>query len=1042
MKTFLKAIADSFYKNYGDKMADFCYVFPNKRCCLFFNNYVESQNKDKAIFANSIDIENFVLKITQSVEAPYFDRLFILYDCYRKIVAERSDNTQLIDFDSFASWGEMILNDFNDIDIHLINAEELLKNIKNFKSIATNYLEGETLEIVNEYFKDPYEKMRKSDDMWQYYKGDNEENSYKAIGDRITKLWAVLYELYTGLREELSKSNVCYKGMAYRKAAEEMDSLKSRLKHPKYVFIGFNALSPAEEKIFSWFQDNDIGDFYWDSESVLLNEDNPASRFVNKNKNNFKSELTIDGLFPELDNDSLPETKIVGVPSRIGQAKYAVSILTELNKQGRIDSKGVNTALILPDEEMCTFVLRSLPEELKDINITMGYPLNNTPITSLLKSITFLCSRASRSNGEITYYYKDLLDFLSQPILNKISDNEAYKLQNKIISEKIYFIKHSEIVEWYPTLAQYITIFEDNEKDIDKVSGILDTIIEKTVDDLWIHSFAVNFRQSFDSIQRLCKQFEIHLSHTTIIRFIIRLASGQTIRFAGEPLYGAQIMGILETRALDFENLIILSMNEKIYPKKLFRKSIIPYNLRVRLTTSTPDAQEGIYAYYFYRLFTRSKNVYLVHDSRAQGAKSEMSRYLYQLKFIFKTNFGSKLKEIAMSYDLTPEPERKLDVAKCDKKKSPQEFNDANELPDITIENGERILTKKNIVYDKLKRYFSSGNDKKYLSASAFNTYLACQLKFFFRYIAGLPEQNDDNTYVDSSMYGTIMHEAFQNFYEIVKTQGPKTTVFNAEILNDILKNHKHLIVDSLVRSFDKNYYRGRVTRVTGQRLLNLNDLPKEILLLAEFMVYFMECVFNKEIDAFDKLNIKQYEYLYSEKEYATSINVDGINLNVKCFIDRVDKVTYNDGRTTYRLIDYKTGSDELIFSKIKDLFEEKGKRPKAILQLFLYSNIFAQEYAKENGITEDIDILPMIYKLRELAVDPLDYLKYGTPSSCVPLTDYKQKSNESDSTLNAEFLSNFKTHLEEMLNKDIPLKQNKDFEHCKYCDFKNICGV
>lgn len=1038
MKTFLKSIADSFYTEYGDNMADFCYVFPNKRCCLFFNNYVESQNRNKTLFANSIDIENFVLNLTHSVEAPYFDRLFILYDCYTKIVAKKSNNTQIIDFDSFAGWGEMILNDFNDIDIHLVNAKDLLKNVKDYKSIATNYLTDELLDIVNEYFKDPYEKNRKTEDMWLYYKGDNEDNSYQAINDRITKLWAVLDELYINFRKELTNRNVCYKGMAYRKAAEGMDSLKGHLKYSKYVFIGFNALSPAEHTIFKWFKDNKKGDFYWDSDSVLLNDKNPASLFVHKNNTEFESALHIDDLFPNNDSSSLPDTKIIGVPSRVGQAKLAVKILTDLDKNGKIDKNGVNTALILPDEEMCTYVLRSLPEKLKDINITMGYPLNNTPITSLLKSITFLCSKTSKSQGEITYFYNDLLDFLSQPLLKKITDNESYKLQNKIISEKIYYIKHSFIKENFPQLAKYLTIFEDNENDIDKVTEILDTIIENTVDDPWIHSFALNFRQSFDSIQRLCKAFKIHLSHSTIIRFIIRLASGQTLRFSGEPLYGTQIMGILETRALDFENLIILSMNERVYPKKLFRKSIIPYNQRKDFKTSNPEYQESIYAYYFYRLFTRSSNVYLIHDSRAQSAQSEMSRYLYQLKYIFKSIFKDKLKDITMSYDLTPEPDRNLEVKKFDIEFLPQNITIETENPDIKIIDGKKVILKSNSVYEKINRYFSSDKDKKYISASAFNKYLACPLDFFFKYIAGLPEQDEDNTFVDSSMYGTIMHEAFQNFYKIVENQGPKTKVFNETVIEEVLNKHQNLIVDSLVRSFDNNYYKGRITKAIENRLLTLNDLPKEITILGDVMVYFMNCVFKREKEAFQRLGIKQYEYIYSEKEYTTTININGINLNVKCFIDRVDKVTFNDGTTTYRLIDYKTGKDVLKFSNISDLFNKKSDRPKAILQLFLYANIFAQEYPKETGSTGKIKILPMIYKLRELAVKPLDFLKYGK----IDLKNYEHKPNDSSLSLNDEFLSTFKTYLEELLNKENPLKQVKDYTHCGYCNFKDICGV
>lgn len=1032
MKTFLYSIAEAYIKNYLNEIDDFCFIFPNKRCCIFFEKFIHELSKkeiDNVVFPNTIDINSFIMKTTHSVELSKIELLFILYDCYKKLVG----NESIVNFDSFAHWGEIAIDDFNDIDRALVDAKEILTNTTHFDQIKTDYLTPEQMEVVDKHFRNPLKgKNDHGDNMWMHYQGDNESE----ILHKFRTLWEVLPELYENFTQILSDRNVCYSGMAYRKIAKKgfLDSVK--LRYSKYIFIGFNALSNSEQKLFDWMKIKGIGDFYWDSESPFITEYNIAGRFVKEYKNKYKSELDIADL-----NDNIPEAEIIGIPSNVGQTKFAATKIEELFKNDKDINTKVNTAIVLPDESLCTYLLRSFPpgtlsskktsdnsDDGLKINITMGYPMSNTPLTSLIKAIINLEHKARTTEKEgYSFFYTDILELLAHPLLRKFEPKLVDVLSYMTNNEHKYIIPRDEIINRCGdnSIECYFPLFDDASKTFDTIADLLKRIESKAVDDILLKSFIKKYRQSLFLIQDLCAKHEIFLNKDTLAQMMHKLASNETVNFEGLPLMGVQIMGVLETRALDFENVIILSMNEKVYPKKLFRKSLIPYELRQGYKITTPDVQESIFAYYFYRLLTRAKRVFFVYDSRSGEGKSEMSRYLYQIKNIFSKTFGNKLSEIQYTFDISQPKERLF------------------EIPKINDTDKGKIVQKDDAILQQLRKYTTQPVDGngQCLSASAINKYIACPLEFFLEYVSDFREENEALTYVDDAMYGTILHEAFQNFYKYYKRH-KDIDIFNKDVLSNI---DEKFIEHSLVASFKTNYY--AVSNISDPLSLTIEkDIPPEMQMLADIMKSFMIRAFKCEIDYLDKNEIKEYRYIASEYKFEHPFKIDDSTaINIKGFIDRIDEVTFNDGTKTIRIVDYKTGSDKTEFAGIESLFVSKDN-PKAIFQLFLYSTIFP-DLIKSNKIEglenyKNLRIIPLIYKIRTLAVAPIDYLKIKNGTKYIDVTDFLTTKDPNTSiTLEDSFTDAFKSKMQELYDATVPFTQTSDSNHCDYCRFASICG-
>ncbi len=973
MEAFLSRVAHTYLSKEKEQLIDYCFVFPNKRSGMFFSKYLTENATQPILLPKIATISELVNDFSTGIEASRFEQLFILYNEYKSLSSDISE------FDQFQFWGDMLLNDFNDVDKYLVDAQQLFKNIKELKQINSNYLTHEQIEIINKYWGEnrPLETIKH---FWAHV--NKESDSQYATG-HFLKLWEILHELYTNFRATLNHAGMSYQGMAYRNAAEILKCTSiEELPYKRYIFIGFNVLSNSELAIFNRFSQMGCADFYWDFNSPTFNgKYNKASRFLSRYVKEYPSKYDL-GETPITD---FPNIEIIGIPSNIGQVKEAGHLLSEMIKKHEIADveNAIDTAVILPDEELFIPLIHSLPAEIKSVNITMGYPMRHTSVASLIKNIVSMQLRARVIKDELQFFYEDVQNVLSHPLIRSIATKECESLLNLMTERRMFNIPTSYIIEHYPSL-QPIFFAVKNIKNAEEVFDYafnLVHFIKKKISQLKSNSLEIGFLaqylQAINQLKTLSKKYSIVMQEKTFFHLLERAVSSETVNFIGEPLKGLQIMGVLETRALDFNNVILLSMNERIFPRKHYTRSFIPDALRRGYGMSTVEFQESIYAYYFYRLLSRAKNVYLFYDARNTGIKSgEMSRYLYQLKYLYSR---PSTKSSIGVYDIHSTEERVINVEKT---------------PEIM---------------SKLDMFRTHGSGKN-LSASAINQYINCPLSFYLEKVEGLNIKDDVKEYMDESTYGTIVHEVAENVYKNLRGDADYAVIEEATLERLI---HSEKMLSGYIRHSINEHY---------NKLGKNNDTPLvgEAKVLGDIILYFMKLLFKNE------KQFAPFAFVDGEKKMKGCYRVTpDISINFTQTIDRIDRVGINevDGGIL-RIVDYKTGSDSIKANSIEKIFDSSADhREKAILQLFLYCNFYAQETGYSDAIQ------PMLYALKSINIDHLKPLTIDRKI----LSDYRD--------YNEEFKQLLASVIEDMFNPLIPFSQAQSDDACKYCKFKGICG-
>lgn len=563
--------------------------------------------------------------------SPYtlIDRISLLVTLYKKYIELRkSDET----FDNFVFWGDMLLGDFDDVDKYMVDARQLFTNIHDLKEIDEFYLTEEQIEIVKRFWGHLFFPSTESDNKQQFI-----------------QLWQILFDLYTGLRDELSSRNKAYEGMIFRDVAERSKRKESiNLPYTQVVFIGFNAITEAEKIFMEYLRDIGIGDFYWDYYAPTLQDSyNKAAFFLNDNKRRFPSKIEIDERI-----EQTPQLELISIPSAVGQAKQATDILQSLIDNNHLSpEKAINTAIVLPDEELLLPMLYSIPPEISTVNITMGYTLQHTTVAALMESIYQMQRHVRFSKGEPRFYHLDVKQLLGHRFIASRIGEKAYQITNFINENNRTFVSPKELgnhrliklLFFIPrttdeAAAYLIELLEylqqggnrsDSSEDGDEETPVGFSAIEL--------EFMYHYYITVKRLRDVIAEQDIKMTIETFFRLLGKMAASISIPFQGEPLSGLQIMGVLETRVLDFDNLIILSMNEGVFPVKKVAATFIPYNLRKGFGMATTEHQDSIYAYYFYRMISRAKRVFLLYDSRTDGLKSgEVSRYIYQLKYHYR----------------------------------------------------------------------------------------------------------------------------------------------------------------------------------------------------------------------------------------------------------------------------------------------------------------------------------------------------------------------------------------------------------------------
>ena len=927
--SFLKSIAKSFCNENTNLLKEYCFIFPNRRSCTFFEKELVSCSKEAFVLPKITTISDFLCDTTKTFEPNRIEMMLDLYDVYCSIAGDNAES-----FDEFSYWGDIIIGDFNDVDLYMVDAEKLFTNIKDFKEIGTDYLTIEQKEVLKQYFGDSYQLSDHSiDSFWKHSNafkdGDTTEYFY---------LWEILGKLYKQFNEKLADKGVAYTGQIYRKAVEKIKKMSADdFEFKQYIFVGFNVLSTSEYLIFDNLNTKNIADFYWDFNSPALNDtNNKANKFISKYIKKFKSKLNIE----EAPIETFPNIEALAIPSNVGQVKYATHIIDKLIAENKANKNNMlDTAIVLPDENLFIPLSGSIDsEKISNVNITMGFPVKKSLVASLLSTISRTQRQSRKIKDEYCYYIEDIKSILSHPYIKLITNDEIINLQQYLSNNRLYFIPVSILEKYCKSLVNLFTPITKLEVEelIDYTKRILDFISIKIVPILnketgSIELSCINkYIEQFNQLANIIGKYKIQLNENTFFFLIDKFISGAIISLQGEPLNGLQIMGVLETRCLDFKNLIVLSMNERVFPRKHFSRSFIPYTIRKGFGMATIEHQECMYAYYFYRMISRAENVYLLYDARTTGLGSgDPSRYIQQLCKVY-TESKTKIKHI--SFDISSTKELEIQVPKT-----------------------AQIMEKLNVYRDR--------NSNKYLSASAINTYLACPLKFYFEKVEGLYINDEITEFMNASTIGTVIHDIMLQIYSKSSLK-----IITKDYIKKYIEN-KGFILDKVIKEvIDKVVYHKKESSTKNDENF---ELEGEAFMLQDAIKHYIIQIL--EYDSKQEFEFIQGEV--EEKKYW-----EDLGINFKQFIDRVDRIAINDNESLFRIIDYKTGADQTTIDKFDSIITNSDK--KAIAQVLLYC-CFYNYYHNTNE-----KIQPMIYTVRDINKSEI---KVGKET----LTDYTKYSEE-----------------------------------------------
>ncbi|MCW3785365.1 PD-(D/E)XK nuclease family protein [Plebeiibacterium sediminum] len=917
MSNFLQHLAQYYFNKYQTNISEFCFVFPGRRSGLFFQQHL-SKLTDKPLWSpTTLTINEFIQEFAKDQIADKITLVFELYQVYESIYKSGTS------FDEFMPWGEIILNDFDDIDKYLADPKQVFSNLLAIKEIEDDYsfLTEEQIETIQSF--------------WHSFN----PNKLSEHQEEFIRIWEKLYEVYTTFNKQLKDKNITYEGAVYRSIADKItQKTPLNIKYPKIVFVAFNALNQCEKKLFNHLQITNKADFIWDVPEWLLSSNNrnpnpfertkahEAIRFIEENIINFPSPS--DWNLPG--NKNLPDIKITSVASDTAQTQIVNDFLTQqkekslqYDKNEELDS-ALRNAVILTDETILLPVLHAIPQNDQKINITMGYPIKNTPAYGLLELIFDLQKNCRQTKaGKTWFYFRNVLPILTHQYVEPLNNELHAELAKNITRQNKTYIEANELQKSKLLISIFHPIKDSNEfsEYLTNLLYLIHTELQDSensqiIEKEFIYQLFLTVTQLSDLISKLNVSIQIN----TWIKLFKRAADLKSIPFSGEPLKGLQLMGILETRALDFENLIILNMNEGTFPQSGATNSLVPFSLRKAFNLPTIEHQDSIFAYYFYRLIHRAKNVHLLYNSSAQGMQTgEMSRFLFQLKYEYpkdKLSFSTAVDHINIQTHQA-----------------------------YYIEKDEKTM---NI----LNQYLNKGSRK--LSPSALSSYFECPMRFYYKYILKASEPDEITEEIDPRIFGTLFHETVEELYKpyLGKEVSP-------EDIKAIAKDQKR-IKNALLESFNKYFS-------TQLNQSDFIDIQGKNVLIYDIII--------KYIQQFLVVEQRHAPFILKglEKQVESTIQIsEGKTLNVGGTIDRLDE---KDG--IVRVIDYKTGSGEDFFNEIEELFlESKHKNKKAIFQTLLYSYIIKKDFP------ENISFHPGVVWIKKIFTSPDYSLKKGARSS------------------------------------------------------------
>jgi len=963
MTYFLEHIADSLHKEFGNTLNRHCLVFPNRRAGLYFLKYLAARI-DKPVWSPSILTINELFRSYSSLQIAGNEiLLFELYKVYSGLKKPAES------FDEFYYWGDMLLNDFDDVDKYLVDGSLLFRNVLDIKNIDSQFggLTDYQIEIIRRF--------------WTNF------NHNKPTGQKsgFINVWSVLAGIYEEFRNSLARKKIAYEGMIFREFAVNAEKYcESEDRWDLIHFIGFNALNECEKILMMGFKKAGKARFYWDYDNSYIHRENwnSAGFFLRDNLLKFGNDMPSGWSYDTMLSKKAPEVqrRVIDTSSDVAQVKLISQLIGGIDDISKTNAH--HTAIVLADENLLMPVLTSLPETMEDINITMGYPLKQTLVYTLLRHLMDLQKNSTLNDGQAIFFYKDVVSILKHSLLSGFTDSAGKEIIKEIVVNNLSRIPSdrfsgSEFSLIFrkpltpPELSEYLkdvlTLIASNDER--KNRELKKNPVESGIRNEFIYRVVL----SINRLETIVNSKEISFTTDTYIKILDRMLRMQSVPFSGEPLTGIQIMGILETRALDFKNLIMLSVNEGVLPAVSSGSSFIPFSLREAFGLPSVNHQESIYAYHFYRLMQRAENVTLVYNSNSEGLMSgEMSRFIIQMKY-----------EDSLKPDF-------LDLS---------------------------FIVKTNLAYQEsiertdshskqLAELYLNRNKIRSLSPSAINTWLGCRMRFYYQYVNRLKEPDSVSADIDPAMLGNILHDVMKNLYL------PYTgSEISSEMLNLILKNREFL-AGAIDNAVDEQFKAGRHDIASGNELIvrdvlrvYVDKILKSDRTIAPFVILNLEdsVVFN----------------------FPFFLNGSPVEISMGGKVDRVDNIS---GVT--RIVDYKTGVVSESIGALEELFQDDRKKDSdGWLQTLLYCEAYLSQ--KPSG-----PVRPSIYSVRKMNGSALsDKLKIKSKSSGEAVIDNYE-------TIRAEFIDRLRDLISIIFSGDEPFVKTKNARtKCVWCPYRILCS-
>lgn len=877
---FLEQTAQWLLKHFEDQLLHVQVVFPNKRPGVFFMKYL-SQKIIKPTWSPQIfDIESFVIKNSGYSLADPITQIFQLYQIYSEILKKNGRQPESIDV--FYPWGNIILNDFSEIDKNLCQPQEVFRLIDDIKTIDNlfNYLTPEQIDLLKSFWSNLNIET----------KTENKE--------KFLRMWQILPEMYDKLKDIQIQTKTAYSGFIYRKLAEAALNKAWISDNGITVFAGFHFLNKAESSIFRFLKDSGKAVFLWDTSQYYLDKnDFPPYDTIRNNIRNFPMPDDFE-IFPGAPMNS-KNINIYSVSMTSAQVNVAGEILKKLSVKSE-----QGTAVVMADEKMLIPMIHALSEDIDRVNITMGYPLIYSYPADLIQQFADFFKKYPTADTAIPS--AELIRLITHPLVAKTNYREYQQLSDELTNQNQRVVYLDNLKERDdPFIAHLIRNYKQTNQLTEKLSELCRWFIENEkiteIEKDFFHELLKSLNRLNELVQK--EQLEDTLTSKLIKEVIYTLR----IAFSGEPLTEIQLLGILETRCLDFENLIILSLNEGIWPSKINQSTFIPYQVRKAFYLNTPENDDNVYAYYFYRLFQHALNIHLIYstDTDAFGY-SEKSRYLLQLIY----DFNLQVKELPVS------PRVKVNV--------PQK---------IYYEKNEYILRKLDNYLNPVK--------KIYFSPSALNTFLDCKLKFLFQHILKIKEKDKIREEIDDATFGKIVHRSLELLYS---EAGKQNRLITSSDIKNMLENYSPAVSKALQEIY-----------LNGSKIIQLKGYD---LIVIEIIKNYTEKILKYDL-SYTPFEILSLEGSPKNFRFETELNLNGeiITPGIYGITDRIDLKN-----KIVRAVDYKTGKDTSYFSSVESLFEhENPNRNKAAFQILCYCLIM-----KHSGKFSE-HIQPAIYVIREI---------------------------------------------------------------------------